>query len=101
MQRLISVVRSRQISVTPILQTMSQLKANYKDHADTIAGNCDVTLFLGGKEKGTLKEMSELLGTETIDSFNTSESKGQSSSHGLNYQKLGKKLMSEDDVVLC
>jgi type IV secretion system protein VirD4 len=100
MERLASVLRSRQISVAPILQTMSQLRANYKDHADTIAGNCDVTLFLGGKEKGTLKEMSELLGKETIDSYNTSESKGQSPSHGMNYQKLGKDLLSQDEIAV-
>ena len=97
-QRLISVIRSREISACLIVQAQSQLKAIYKDHADTITGNCDVTLFLGGKEKGTLKEMSEVLGKETIDSFNTSESRGQSSSHGLNYQKMGKDLMSQDEI---
>jgi len=99
-QRLISVIRSREISACLIIQAQSQLKAIYKDHADTIIGNCDTTLFLGGKEKGTLKEMSELLGKETIDSFNTSESKGQSSSHGLNYQKMGKDLMSQDEIAV-
>ena len=72
------------------MQSQSQLKAIYKDNADTITGNCDTTLFLGGKEKTTLKEMSELLGKETIDSFNTSETRGRELSHGLNYQKLGK-----------
>jgi type IV secretion system protein VirD4 len=98
MQRLISVIRSREISAALILQAQSQLRANYKDHADTIAGNCDATLFLGGKEKGTLKEMSELLGKETIDSYNTSENRGQSQSYGMNYQKLGKELMSQDEI---
>jgi len=99
-QRLISVIRSREISACLIIQAQSQLRAIYKDHADTIIGNCDATLFLGGKEKGTLKEMSELLGKETIDSFNTSESRGQSSSHGLNYQKLGKDLLSPDEIAV-
>lgn len=100
MQRLISVLRSREISAALIVQAQSQLKANYKDHADTIIGNCDTMLFLGGKEKGTLKEMSELLGKETIDAFNTSENRGQSSSYGLNYQKLGKELMSRDEIAV-
>ena len=72
----------------------------YKDNADTIVGNCDTTLFLGGKEKTTLKEMSEILGIETIDSFNTSETRGRELSHGLNYQKLGKQLMSEDEIAV-
>ena len=76
------------------------IKAGYKDNADTIAGNCDTTLFLGGKEKSTLKDMSELLGKETIDSVNTNESRGQSPSHGLNYQKLGKELMSQDEIAV-
>ena len=75
-------------------------KAIYKDNADTIVGNCDTTLFLGGKEKTTLKEMSEILGKETIDSFNTSETRGRELSHGLNYQKLGKQLMSEDEIAV-
>ena len=83
-----------------ILQSQSQLKAIYKDNADTIVGNCDTTLFLGGKEKTTLKEMSEILGKETIDSFNTSETRGRELSHGLNYQKLGKQLMSEDEIAV-
>ena len=100
MQRLISVLRSREISAALVVQTQSQLRANYKDHADTIIGNCDATLFLGGKEKGTLKEMSELLGKETIDLFNTSENRGQSRSYGLNYQKLGKELMSQDEIAV-
>jgi type IV secretion system protein VirD4 len=99
-QRLISVIRSREISACLIVQAQSQIKAIYKDHADTIVGNCDTTLFLGGKEKGTLKDMAELLGKETIDSYNTSESKGQSPSHGMNYQKLGKELMSQDEIAV-
>jgi len=99
-QRLISVIRSREISACLIVQAQSQLKAIYKDHADTITGNCDTTLFLGGKEKGTLKEMSELLGKETIDNMNTSESRGQSSSHSLNYQKMGKDLLSQDEIAV-
>ena len=100
MQRLISVLRSREISAALIVQAQSQLRAIYKDHADTIIGNCDATLFLGGKEKGTLKEMSELLGKETIDLFNTSENRGQSQSYGLNYSKLGKELMSQDEIAV-
>ena len=88
--KLIATIRSREISASIILQSQSQLKAIYKDNADTISGNCDVTLFLGGKEKTTLKEMSELLGKETIDSFNTGENRGRETSHSLNYQKLGK-----------
>ena len=99
-QRLISVIRSREISAALVVQAQSQLKAIYKDHADTIIGNCDTTLFLGGKEKGTLKEMSELLGKETIDSFNTSQSRGQSPSYGMNYQKMGKDLMSQDEIAV-
>jgi len=99
-QRLISVIRSREISAALIIQAQSQLRAIYKDHADTITGNCDSTLFLGGKEKGTLKEMSELMGKETIDNMNTSESRGQSSSHSLNYQKMGKDLMSQDEIAV-
>ena len=88
--KLIATIRSREISASIILQSQSQLKTIYKDAADTIAGNCDTTLFLGGKEKSTLKELSEILGKETIDSFNTSENRGTQVSHGLNYQKLGK-----------
>ncbi len=97
-EKLIATIRSREISASIILQ--SQLKAIYKDNADTIAGNCDTTLFLGGKEKTTLKEMSEILGKETIDSFNTSENRGREVSHGLNYQKLGKQLMTEDEIAV-
>ena len=89
-EKLIATIRSREISTSIILQSQSQLKAIYKDNADTIVGNCDTTLFLGGKEKTTLKEISEILGKETIDSFNTSETRGRELSHGLNYQKLGK-----------
>ena len=88
--KLIATIRSREISASIILQSQSQLKTIYKDAADTIVGNCDTTLFLGGKEKSTLKELSEILGKETIDSFNTSENRGTQVSHGLNYQKLGK-----------
>ena len=87
---MIATIRSREISASIILQSQSQLKTIYKDAADTIVGNCDTTLFLGGKEKSTLKEISELLGKETIDSFNQSENRGSQISHGLNYQKLGK-----------
>jgi type IV secretion system protein VirD4 len=100
MQRLISTIRSREISAALVVQTMSQLKAIYKDHADTIQGNCDTTLFLGGKEKSTLKEMADLLGKETIDSMNTSENKGQNQSYGMNYQKLGRELMSQDEIAV-
>ena len=89
-EKLIATIRSREISASIILQSQSQLKAIYKDNADTIVGNCDTTMFLGGKEKTTLKEMSELLGKETIDSFNTSETRSNQKSYGLNYQKLGK-----------
>ena len=89
-EKLIATIRSREISASIILQSQSQLKAIYKDNADTIVGNCDTTLFLGGKEKTTLKEISEILGKETIDSFNTSETRGRELSHGLNFQKLGK-----------
>ena len=96
--KLIATIRSREISASIILQSQSQLKTIYKDAADTIVGNCDVTLFLGGKEKSTLKEISELLGRETIDSLNQSENRGAQTSHGLNYQKLGKELMSQDEI---
>ena len=90
--KLIATIRSREISASIILQSQSQLKAMYKDSADTILGNCDTTLFLGGKEKTTLKEMSELLGKETIDLYNTSETRSNQKSFGLNYQKTGKHL---------
>jgi len=98
--KLIATIRSREISASIILQSQSQLKSIYKDAADTIAGNCDTTLFLGGKEKSTLKEISEILGKETIDSFNTSENRGTQISHGLNYQKLGKELMTQDEIAV-
>ena len=99
-EKLIATIRSREISASIILQSQSQLKAIYKDNADTIVGNCDTTLFLGGKEKTTLKEMSELLGKETIDSFNTSETRSNQKSYGLNYQKLGKELMTQDEIAI-
>ena len=99
-EKLIATIRSREISASIILQSQSQLKAIYKDNADTIVGNCDTTLFLGGKEKTTLKEMSEILGKETIDSFNTSETRGRELSHGLNFQKLGKELMTQDEIAV-
>ena len=98
--KLIATIRSREISASIILQSQSQLKAMYKDSADTILGNCDTTLFLGGKEKTTLKEMSELLGKETIDLYNTSETRGNQKSFGLNYQKTGKQLMTEDEIAV-
>ena len=96
--KLIATIRSREISASIILQAQSQLKAIYKDNADTIVGNCDTMLFLGGKEKGTLKELSEILGKETIDLYNTGESRGKEISHSLNYQKTGKELMSMDEL---
>lgn len=96
--KLIATIRSREISACIILQAQSQLKAIYKDNADTIVGNCDSTLFLGGKEKSTLKEISESLGKETIDDYDTSRTRGQSESYGMNYKKLGKELMSQDDL---
>ena len=99
-EKLIATIRSREISASIILQSQSQLKAIYKDNADTIIGNCDTTLFLGGKEKTTLKEMSELLGKETIDLYNTSENRGREKTYGLNYQKLGKELMSQDEIAV-
>lgn len=99
-ERLIATIRSREISACIVLQAQSQLKAIYKDSADTIVGNCDTLLFLGGKEKTTLKEMEELLGKETIDTYNTGESRGRETSHSLNYQKLGKSLMSMDELAV-
>lgn len=96
--KLIATIRSREISASIILQAQSQLKAIYKDNADTIVGNCDTILFLGGKEKTTLKEISEILGKETIDLYNTGESRGKETSHSLNYQKTGKELMSMDEL---
>lgn len=98
LEKLMATIRSREISACLVLQTQSQLKAIYKDNADTIIGNCDATLFLGGREPGTLKELSAALGKETIDTFNTGESRGREESHSLNYQKLGKELMTQDEL---
>ena len=99
-EKLIATIRSREISASIILQSKSQLKAIYKDNVDTIEGNCDTTLFLGGKEKTTLKELAEVLGKETIDLYNTSDTRGTSQSYGLNYQKTGKELMSQDEIAV-
>ena len=99
-EKLIATIRSREISASIILQSKSQLKAIYKDNADTFEGNCDPTLFLGGKEKTTLKELAEVLGKETIDLYNTSDTRGTSQSYGLNYQKTGKELMSQDEIAV-
>ena len=99
-EKLIATIRSREISASIILQAQSQLKAIYKEHADTIIGNCDSTLFLGGKEKTTLKELSETLGKETIDLYNTSETRSNQNSFGLSYQKIGKELMSQDEITV-
>lgn len=99
-EKLIATIRSREISASIILQAQSQLKAIYKDHADTIVGNCDSMIFLGGKEKTTLKELSETLGKETIDLYNTSENRSNQKSFGLNYQKTGKDLMSQDEITV-
>ena len=98
--KLIATIRSREISAAIILQSQSQLKAIYKDSADTILGNCDTTIFLGGKETTTLKEMSEMLGKETIDLFNTSDTRGTNRTYGINYQKTGKDLMSKDELAV-
>ena len=98
--KLIATIRSREISASIILQSQSQLKTIYKDAADTIVGNCDCTLFLGGKEKSTLKELSEILGKETIDLYNTSETRSTTNSYSMNYQKTGKLLMSEDEIAV-
>ena len=100
LEKLMATIRSREISACLVLQAQSQLKALYKDNADTITGNCDSMIFLGGKEKGTLKEIEEMLGRETIDSFNTGESRGKEVSHSLNYTKLGKPLMSMDELAV-
>ena len=99
-EKLIATIRSRERSASIILQPQSQLKVIYKDNADTIVGNCDSTLFLGGKEKTTLKELSETLGKETIDLYNTSETRSNQKSFGLNYQKTGKELMSQDEITV-
>lgn len=98
--KLIATIRSREISASIILQSKAQLKSIYKDNAETIEGNCDTFLFLGGKEKLTLKDLSEVLGKETIDTYNTSDTRGTSQSYGLNYQKLGRELMSQDRLAL-
>ena len=98
LEKLMATIRSREISACLVLQAQSQLKALYKDNADTIIGNCDSRLFLGGSEPSTLKELSQSLGKETIDTYNTSESRGRETSHSLNYQKLGRELMSVDDL---
>ena len=99
-EKLIATIRSREISASIILQSKSQLKAIYKDNADTIQGNCDTLLFLGGQEQTTLKELAEVLGKETIDLCNTSDTRGTSQSYGMNYQKTGKALMSEDEIAV-
>ena len=98
LEKLIATIRSREISACLVLQAQSQLKAIYKDHCDTIIGNCDSRIFLGGSEPTTLKELSAQLGKETIDTFNTGENRGKEVSHSLNYQKLGKELMSQDEL---
>lgn len=100
LEKLMATIRSREISACLVLQAQSQLKALYKDNADTIIGNCDSSIFLGGKEPTTLKELSAALGKETIDTFNTGESRGRETSHSLNYQKLGKELMSQDELAV-
>lgn len=98
--KLITTIRSREISASIIIQSKSQLKSIYKDNADTIEGNCDTMVFLGGKEKGTLKDLAELLGKETIDMYNTSDTRGASPSTGITYQKTGKELMSQDEIAV-
>ena len=100
LEKLMATIRSREISACLVLQAQSQLKAIYKDNADTIVGNCDSMIFLGGKERTTLKELAETLGRETIDTYNTGESRGKETSHSLNYQKLGKELMSVDELAV-
>ena len=100
LEKLVATIRSREISACLVLQAQSQLKALYKDNCDTIIGNCDSSVFLGGKEPTTLKELSAALGKETIDTFNTGESRGREVSHSLNYQKLGKELMSQDELAV-
>ena len=100
LEKLMATIRSREISACLVLQAQSQLKALYKDNADTIVGNCDSAIFLGGKEKTTLEEWSKMLGKETIDTFNTSETRGNSPSYGKNFQKLGKDLMTMDELAV-
>jgi len=99
-EKLIATIRSREISASVIIQTLSQLKGLYKDHMDTIVGNMDTTLFLGGKEKSTIKDLTEALGKETVDMLNTSKTYGNSQSHGQNYQKLGRELMTMDELLV-
>lgn len=99
-EKLIATIRSRNISASIILQSKSQLRALYKDNADTIEGNADCTLFLGGKEQTTLKELEAVLGKETIDLYNTSDTRGMNPSYGMNYQKTGKQLMSRDEIAV-
>ena len=100
LHRILSVIRSREISAALVIQAKSQLKAIYKENADTIFGNCDSVLFLGGREQSTLKDLAETLGKETIDIYNTSETRSNQNSYGMNYQKLGKSLMSEDEIAV-
>ena len=100
LEKLMATIRSREISACLVLQAQSQLKAIYKDNADTIVGNCDCSIFLSGKEPSTLKELSAALGKETVDTFNTGESRGREISHSLNYQKLGKALMEVDELAV-
>ena len=100
LEKLVATIRSREISCCLVLQAQSQLKALYKDNADTIIGNMDSTVFLGGREPGTLKELSAALGKETVDIYNTGESRGRETSHSLNYQKLGRELMSQDELAV-
>ena len=100
LEKLVATIRSREISACLVLQAQSQLKAIYKDNADTIIGNMDTSIFLGGKEPTTLKELAAVLGKETIDTYNTGESRGREISHSLNYQKLGKELMSQDELAV-
>ena len=100
LEKLVATIRSREISACLVLQAQSQLKAIYKDNADTIIGNMDCSIFLGGKEPTTLKELAAVLGKETIDTYNTGESRGRETSHSLNYQKLGKELMSQDELAV-
>ena len=100
LEKLVATIRSREISACLVYQTKSQIKATYKDNADTIVGNMDTQVFLGGSEPSTLKDLSEALGKETIDTFNTSDTRGNSPSYGTNYSKLGKELMSRDELAV-
>ena len=100
LEKLMATIRSREISACLVLQAQSQLKALYKDNADTIIGNCDSVIFLGGKEKTTLKDLTETMGKETIDMYNTSDTRGSQRSYGQNFQKLGKELMSMDELAV-